>query len=390
MLRSRALFALALCLAAAPAPALATAPIAHTPASDFEFRASRPVFVAEDNFSWVLAFDFHNRSGVGLYTDSLLCDIQDLDAGETGASRHSVVSLWSAARMAESVAAGDSVHCELQMPASIEKAHLTFHYFGHRADRSAVTALASADVMPGASSARMPSAFVNVGAQRIEYVQVPAATDGPAPALLVIPGEGRHARSILGPMQAFAARGYHVITMSLPGFGLSQGTADFMGPGSVAAASRVLDQVRGLSGVDSTRIVVWGMREGAAVAVLLASQRPDLEGVIAESGCYEPWACWRAGDPAWRKRMSAAAGADSAAWRARSAMNVVERLRQSTLVVHGENDMVTPAAQAHAFVAALMARGVDGRELMLPGRGHDVSGSQLRAVMDFMQRLFPR
>jgi pimeloyl-ACP methyl ester carboxylesterase len=386
------LFTLILALQPVNTPRAAAAdkpPASPANPADLVFRVSTSPLRGDDDFHWTVPFDIVNRSGVGLYTDSLVCDADDLDLGVTGLDRHSRQALWSAARMAGSMAAGESVHFEFRMPPISERARLVFHYYGQRADHTPVTATAEADMVPGPASTRVPSAYADGKGSRVEYTVLHAESDAPAPILLVIPGEGDHARSVLFMMGPMHERGYQIVTMSLPGFGLSQGSADFMGPSSVAAAVRVLDQLRRVPGADTSRIAVWGIREGAAVAVQLAATHPSVKALVLESGAYDPWACWRAGDPAWQKRMSAAAGSDSAAWRARSAMNVAERVRVSTLIVHGQVDSVTPPAQAHAFTATLLAHGTNAHELMVPTRGHDLGGAAYRAMGDFLKRVFP-
>jgi pimeloyl-ACP methyl ester carboxylesterase len=388
----RTLFTLLLGFQATAATAILAAdkpPASVANPRDLIFRVSSSPLRGDDDFGWTLPFDVVNKSGVGLYTDSLICDADDLDLGVTGRDRHSRQTMWSAARMAGSLAAGDSVHFEVRMPPIAERARLVFHYYGQRADHTPVTAVANAEMVPGPASTRAPSEYAGAAGSRIEYAVLPVEGGAPAPILLVIPGEGEYARSILFDMSPLHVRGYQIVTMSLPGFGQSEGSADFMGPNSVAAAARVLDQLRRLPGADTSRIAVWGIREGATIAVQLAATHPEVKALILESGAYDPWACWRAGDSAWQKRMTAAAGSDSAAWRARSAMSVASKVRVSTLIVHGQSDTVAPPAQAHAFKAALVAAGADAREQMVPARGHDVGGGAYRAIGDFMKRVFP-
>ena len=365
--------------------AAGSAPAAPTPATDpgIEVRLETGRIVADEDFMWPLSFVVLNRAASGLYSDSLLCEIESLDPGLPESARHSLVRLNGAVRLVATVGAGDSGHFELRMLPAAERAHLAFHYFGHRSDGTQVTSTVLASAEPGPASQRLPSEFVTVNGQKIEYVRMAAPIDTLAPAVLYIAGDDQTARSVLRNLQPVVGRGIHVVTMSLPGHGLSEGKDDAAGPAAVAAASRVLDEMRRMKGVDPARIAVWGVQRGAAVAALVAAQRSDVRALILEAGCFDPWACARDADAASR---AAAAGSDSAAWKARAPIAVANRLHVATLVLHGDQDRVAPEAQARGFVAALVAGGADAREQRFPSLGHDLYAASARPATEFLIR----
>ena len=372
---------------AALAPAAASAAAAPAPPG-IELRLETGTIVADEDFLWPLRFVIVNHAASGLYSDSLLCEIESLDPGLPESARHSLVRLTGAVRLAATVGAEDSGHFELRMPPAAERAHLTFRYFGHRSDRTQVSSTLLASAEPGPVSQRMPSEFVTVNGQKIEYVRISAPGDTLAPALLYIVGDDQTARSVLRNSQPLATHGIHVVTMSLPGHGLSEGKDDAAGPAAVAAASRVLDEVRRMKGVDQARIAVWGVQRGATVAALVAAQRSDVRALILEAGCYDPWACARNADAGSRAGFLAAAGSDSVAWRARAPIAVASHLHVATLVLHGDQDRVAPEAQACGFVAALVAGGTDAREQRFASLGHDLHPASARPATEFLIRQF--
>ena len=65
------------------------------------------VFVAESDtvetgadFNWNVMFEIQNPASTGLYLDSLRCDVQDLDEGESNAPRHLSIDLTRLAKLA--------------------------------------------------------------------------------------------------------------------------------------------------------------------------------------------------------------------------------------------------------------------------------------------------
>src|SRR5207247_416111 len=147
-------------------------------------------------------------------------------------------------------------------------------------------------------------------------------------------------------------------------------SGDASGAVAVAAAAALIDQMKHLPGVDGSRLAIWGVQRGAAVAALAAADRHDLRAVICESGCYDAKAC------------AALPGS-------RSALAAVNQIHASVLVLHGGADAVAPVSQAHAFATALTSAGVKAREEVLSAGGHDLHTGGMRMAMDFLTRLLP-
>ena len=333
-------------------------------AQGLELKLGSPMIRSDDDFLWTLQFTLANTGATGLYSDSLICDVESLDPGVVDAARHTRVNLSSVAKLVATVSAGDVAHVDLRLPPTAERARLTFHYFGHRSDGSPITTTLLAAAEPGPAATRLVSEFVTVGTQKIEYVHVRPDADTLAAALLYIPADDQSARSALRVVQPLARRGIHVVTLSLPGRGSSAGDPS----GAVAATTAALDQMKRLPGVDGSRIAIWGVQRGAAVAALAAADRRDLRALICESGCYDPKAC-----------EATLAGA-------RSALNAANQIHAPALILHGGTDAVAPASQAHAFAAALTAAGVESHEEVLSALGHDLRSAGLRTAMDFLFR----
>ncbi len=354
------------------------------------------VFVAESDtvetgadFNWNVMFEVQNPASTGLYLDSLRCEVEDLDEGESNAPRHLSIDLTRLAKLAPTISAQGGSGLQHSGPAFAERARLTYRLHCHRADGKILTLECVVHAIPGASKEYV-SQFLVTGDKKIEYVIVPALGGAVSPpGVLMVHGAGSNARRMLRNARIVAARGYTVAVVSMPGFGSSSGPMDLMGPASVAAAARALDALAKTEGVDATKLAAWGVSRGATVVAELATRRGDLKAVVLQSGFYDLWATYRGTQaPGFREAIVAEAGTDSAAWRERSPLLRAGKIAMPVLDIHGEKDSQAPAAQAHAMVAGLEARGAKV-ESSFPARGeHTLSPNDgLRAGTDYLKRV---
>lgn len=333
-----------------PAPACAAAPAIETPS---------PTIEASEDLRWMVPFTVHNNDDSGLYLDSLWLDVVDKDPGETRVARTQRIALTFLIRLRPSLSGNEDGAFQFDGPAQAEHGTLTFTLLAHDNTGAQFTRSFSVEAGPGPGFQAHPSEFLTVRGRRVETLFVPAPQDSqPAPGLLLIHGHGRDARHMLRMAEALAGRGYAVMLVSMPGYGQSQGPADFMGPATMDAAAAALDDLEHRKGVDPARLAVWGISRGATVAALLGEQRQDLRAVVAQSGVYDVWATARGSKvEGFAATIEAEAGRDSAAWRARSPLLAADHMHAPVLLLHGERDANVPAPQAHAFAAALEAAG---------------------------------
>ncbi len=368
LVAAAALLALALVAPALPgaAPARAAGPAGPEPV----FTALDSVVTAGDNLHWEVRFTLHNTLPTGLYPDSLWCETEDLDPGQTRAPRKAFLDIQRLLVLVANVGANEETAFQLEGPAAFEHGWLDFHLLLHDMEKRPYALHTRVELRPGPASERYPSRFLTVDGRKVETVLVPAVREGktgPAPGVLLLHDDGENARKLLRSALYLSGRGYTVMLVSMPGYGLSEGEPDFMGPASVSAAQAALDELARTPEVDPQRLGAWGEGRGANLAMTLALRRPDLAAVVAESGIYDLWAAARA-DAAIRKAIVAEAGGDSSAWRERSpALNKADGLKAAVLFVHGEQDARAPVAQARAFYEALGAAGKNVQAKFLPG-----------------------
>ena len=385
-LRLIALIAFALVLAPARAPA-ADPKAAPASLALPTFVPDTSVVEADEHLQWSIPFTVENKFPAGMYLDSLFCEVQDLDPGETRAERVTMIDV-SHVVAGNSASVGESYPFTYVAPAIAEHARLSFRLVVSRADKSRTTLNTVVEAMPGPVSRAHPSQFITVNGRRVEYVFFPADHDS-APGLLVVHGRGGNARSMT--MMRMAMRlvqlGYAPMLVSMPGYGLSEGPPDAAGPLTVQAVGAALDQLKATAGVDAKRVGAWGVSNGAAAVTLLAQTRADLKAAVSQSGIYDLWAVYRSMTvPALREAIVHGAGSDSLGWRKRSAA-LNPGKPTAILILHGEKDVNVPAQQAHGFAEALKARGVDVESRFFPNSGHELPpGDVMRTAVEFLDR----
>jgi dienelactone hydrolase len=304
--------------AARAAEAAGPAPQLFSPMSQIE---------ATDEFVWNLPFTLRNLTEHGLYSDSLMCDVDDLDPGQTRAPRHSHFAVPAILQLIQTMSAGDSSIFQCQLRATAEHAKLRIRLYAHDAEHHAFVLEAAFEALPNALAQAAASRALKTPAGSVEFVMLDAPAESTAVAgILLVHDDGQHARTLLPLAADLRRQGFAVASVSLPGYGTSEGESDAGGARSQAAIVAALGALEHAPRVDAKRVTLWGNGLGATAATRVAAERGELRALVAQSGAY---------DTATR---------ESAA-----------RVKASVLVLHGEKDTRAPAADAHAFVDALKA-----------------------------------
>lgn len=332
------------------------------------FWTDYPRIDAGEEFRWSVPLRVRNPYGSGLYVDSLSVDTEDMSPGVTGTPRTTRVDLPHMARMIRPVSAHDSTFFQYEGEATLERARLTFHIQLREGLGGAIHRLStSVETDPGAGYDSAPAEFVTVKGRLVELTFLAAPPDSqPAPAVLLIHGRGSHARRMIRAGLALANKGFAVMLVSLPGYGQSPGTPDHAGPASLAAAEAALDQLKKKPGVRANRLGVWGLDEGANVALQLGQKHPEVSAVVLQSGLYD-----------------AKGGAFGSTGNARSS--------GALLVIHGEKDPESPVAGARELAERLGKQGARVEQQILPTAAHSIpTGDGSRRAAAFLARELPR
>lgn len=229
----------------------------------------------------------------------------------------------------------------------------------------------------------------------VELFQATPADAAPAGAILFVHGNqgglllGAKEFVDNGALERFSSRlNVTAAAVSQPGFGASDGPADFCGPSTQQAVIAALAFLKQQPAIDPERIVLYGNSRGAVASAMVAARVPDLRAVILSSGVYDLEAAFRTSPPGLRRAIESEAGPSKQAFLARSALHHVQDIRAETLLLHGRHDDRAPVAQAKTFSAALADAGVPV-SLNVFECGHRIPREYSQAVLrPFLEGIF--
>ncbi len=211
--------------------------------------------------------------------------------------------------------------------------------------------------------------------------------DGPFPGALLIPGYQRTAKNLVPLGTQLAAGGFAGVAVSQPGFGGSEGPADYVGPRTITALRAGYEKLRKERWVDSRRMAIYGYSRGAITASLLALDLPDVKVAVFGAGAYDFQRLYDdAVLPGVRANMKAETGMTPAAIRERSSILRMDQLKCPVLILHGEADQNVPVSQAILLRDRLTALHKDFEIKIFPGREHSIGPEVGTMTLDFFRR----
>ncbi|HEX6730970.1 MAG TPA: prolyl oligopeptidase family serine peptidase [Pyrinomonadaceae bacterium] len=221
----------------------------------------------------------------------------------------------------------------------------------------------------------------------VESVSFRPAGSGPFPGILLIPGYQRTALDQIHLGLSLARNGMAAVGVTQPGFGRSQGKADYVGPNTLRVLKEAYQKFKREPYVDSKRMGIYGFSRGGMAASLLAVQLDDLKAAVFGAGIYD---FKRAHDEATiegiRTNMESETGWTEAAIRERSSIFQMERLKCPVLILHGEKDINVPVSQAHLLRDRLTALKKDFEIQLFPDREHGIGPEVTTLTVDFFKR----
>lgn len=225
--------------------------------------------------------------------------------------------------------------------------------------------------------------------KNVEALTFLPAGNGPFPGLLLIPGHGRTARDQIIGGNAYARAGFACVAVSQPGYGKSEGPADFVGPKTIKTLMAVYQKFQRESFVDAKRMGIYGYSRGGMAASLLAvSQLEGLRGVVLGAGVYD---FKKAYDELTiegiRENMKAETGMTPEAIKLRSSVWQMEKLNCPVLILHGEKDINVPVSQALLLRDRLTALKKPFEIKLYPDKDHGLAAGEVIAMsQDFFKR----
>jgi len=193
-----------------------------------------------------------------------------------------------------------------------------------------------------------------------------------------------------GRLQKMAARGYFAASVSQPGFGASTGPSDFCGPKTQEAVMAAFDHLLNLPDTDKTRVALYGVSRGAATSSMVATKDPRITALILMAGVYDLEESYPTGDKDLDDNIRNETGATPEAFAERAALRYADRIKASTLILHGSKDTRGDVlSQAERLAAKLEKAGTPVRLRIYENRPHKIPlPEQWEEITPFLKREF--
>jgi len=220
-------------------------------------------------------------------------------------------------------------------------------------------------------------ALATAGGKRLHAWFVPAGTGRPGPAVAILHGWGGNAGLMLPFADLLHRAGYAVLLLDARNHGRSD-SDDFSSlPRFAEDLEQGFDWLRARPEVNTAQVALLGHSVGAAAALLVAARRPEVAAVVSLAAFAHPVTLMRRQMRAHHipyipvgwwvlqviQRTIGARYGDIAP------VNTIRRVRCPVLLVHGEDDLAVPVADAERIHANRPGEHVRLRRLS--GTGHD-------------------
>jgi dipeptidyl aminopeptidase/acylaminoacyl peptidase len=227
----------------------------------------------------------------------------------------------------------------------------------------------------------------SVDGHRVEALLFRPVSTTPAPGILLIPGYQRTAQDLIPMGKELAEAGFASIAISQPGFGESEGPADFVGPKTLEVLTAGYRKLQNEPFVNPKRMGIYGYSRGGMAASLLAVQIDDVKAAVFGAGVYD---FKRAYDestlPGVRNNMKMETGMTPEAIRERSSILRMDLLKCPVLILHGGKDKNVPVSQALLLRDRLTALHKEFEIKLFPDREHAIGPQVIPITIDFFQR----
>jgi len=235
--------------------------------------------------------------------------------------------------------------------------------------------------------------------KQVEYFAQQPDGSGPWPTIVFLHGHQRGKRlggrvfADWGVLDRYAREGYLAVSVSLPGYGASDGPPDSAGPHAQHAVKAVLDKLEAEKRAELGRVLLQGVSLGAVTAALLAAGDPEIDGLILISGLYDLHAFLRQprtpGALAVKAAVVQQTGGGLEALRSRSILHRVSDIKAAALLLNGAKDDRTDPEQAQRLAQMLAAQGGTAKAVVYEQFGHEIPVTARQAEIDvFIARHF--
>lgn len=186
--------------------------------------------------------------------------------------------------------------------------------------------------------------------------------------------------------QTLLANGLAVAAVNRPGFGNSNGRADFNGGKSMAAIAKGVESALGSMAAKNPPSGIWGYSSGATAALFASKSIKGLSWAIVGGGIFDLEDTSKKSNDSYIKKeiedvrdLEGNKGIED-----RSISYDVSGLPKRLIVYHGKDDQTVPISQAVSFEETLNTSEYQATMQVIEGVPHDIPANLHRQVLDVL------
>ena len=212
---------------------------------------------------------------------------------------------------------------------------------------------------------------------------VKPVSGGPFPAVMINHGSDGMREEWQIWARKLAEKGYVGFVMTFRGFSGAEGSETY-GKKEVEDILLALTYLKGLPFVDKEWLGTFGFSKGGFNALLASTRTPDLKAIVVWGAWADMVAAYRYALTQWNspipsmrdaseRHVKIIGGKPEAVpeeWRIRSAVNYVDNVTASILILHAGDDSFVPVELVSPFADALKRKGKNVEMKIYPGQNH--------------------
>ncbi len=215
------------------------------------------------------------------------------------------------------------------------------------------------------------------------YLFSPKGSVGLSPAVILLSDYGAGMRDVIAGAQIFAEAGFVSLVISMRG-GIATGGRNRCALQQPADIVRALEWLGEHPEADQNRIALFGVSQGAQVALLTGARSGLVRAIVALSPPTDIDLWHRTtGHPGVRSWIASMCEGGKKGARLRSPIEHVDKIKAPVLLIHGQNDTRVPAEQSRVFAAAMRNAGGTAQVKLIDGAVHKLSAEHLRQVWEW-------